>query len=252
MNFTTFTGSSRRPRNVNLSGQPSNPNPFASSSSSWNRPGDPARTVAQAQADREQRQRERQRLQSAKTLQRVYRGSLSRERVRDLHRARFDDAYTASPMTGVEADAAERVNRALPHIIRAFRLRNRQDVDRLSRFCHDLEIAGLAALHTQTSLRKIQFLDDLLNVLDMMQRTDTLPEEPTYLRIVTAVVREFSGDVLVAKMATRLFSVLGQLLSGPALTRPWVDAAVAAAQAPFEALSTYNGKFGAMLTRRWG
>ncbi|MBE3042211.1 hypothetical protein IMZ48_06455, partial [Candidatus Bathyarchaeota archaeon] len=241
MNFTTFTGSSRRPRNVNLSGQPSNPNPFAASSS-WSRPGDPSRTVAQAQADRQQRQRERERLQSAKTIQRVYRGSLARANTRELHRARFDDAYTTSPMTGVQADAAERLHRTLPHLLSAFRLANRQDVDRLSLLCEDLEVAGLAALHAQSSSRKIQFLDDLLDVLDRTLHTDSLPEAPLLPRIIVAVVQEFGSGVLVAKTVDRLFSILGRLSSRHDLNHSWKAVTFSTVQAPFEALHPSKGE----------
>lgn len=245
MNFTTFTGSSRRPRNVNLSGQPSNPNPFASSS--WNRPGDPSRTVVQAQADRQQRQRERERLQSAKTIQRTYRGSLARASTRDLHRAQFDDAYTTSTMAGAEADAAERVNRGFPHLIRAFRLADKQDLDRLSRLCEDLEVAGLAALHMQPSSRQVQFLNDLLDVLDMNLRTDPLPEGPLIPRIIVAVVQEFASAVLVAETADRLFYILGRLSSRPDLSDQWQAVTFAAVRAPFEALHLSKGELASLV-----
>ena len=250
MNFTTFTGSSRRPRNVNLSGQPSNPNPFASSS--WNRPGDPSRTVVQAQVERQKRQQERERLQSAKTIQRVYRGSVARAKTREMHRAQFDDSYTESPMTGVKADAAVRVDRALPHLIRAFRLSNKQDVDRLSRLCDDLEVAGLAVLSTQAPFRKIQFLGNLLDVLDILLPTRSLPEAPLYLRVVVAVVRDYAGDVLVPRTTDRLYSMLGRLSSRPDLDLLWKDVTVGAIRAPFEALPPLKGDLSLMQTATLG
>lgn len=241
MNFTTFTGSSRRPRNVNLSGQPSNPNPFASSSL-WNQPGDPSRTVHQAQADRQQRQRERERLQAARTIQRVYRGSLARAAARDQHRARFDAVYAALPMAGASADAAERVDRALSHLVRAFRLADRQDVDRLSRLCDDLALTGVAPLSRESPARMAQFLDDLLNVLDLTIRTDPLPETPVYLGIITSVVQEFASAVLVEKTADRLYYILGQVSSRPDLGSLWTTATVQAVVAPFKALPTSPGE----------
>lgn len=240
MNFTTFTGSSRRPRNVNLSGQPSNPNPFASSS--WNRPGDPSRTVVQAQAERQKRQKERERLQSAKFIQRVYRGSVARAEAREKHRAQFDDVYNESPMTGVKADGAARVDRALPHLIRAFRLSNKEDVVRLSRLCDDLEVTGLAVLSAQAPFRKIQFLGDLLDVLNLMIPTGSLREAPLYLRVVVAVVRDYAGDVLVPSMADGLYSMLGRLSSRPDLDLLWKDVTVGAIRAPFEALPPLTGE----------
>lgn len=71
---TTFSGSSRRPRQVNLSGQ--NTNPFA-------RAGTPGGTgpasgtqqaIAAAQRERQLRQQERERNNAIRTIQRVWRG----------------------------------------------------------------------------------------------------------------------------------------------------------------------------------
>lgn len=240
MNFTTFTGSSRRPRNVNLSGQPSNPNPFAASS--WARPGDPSRTVEQAQAERQQRQRERERLQGAKKIQRVYRGSLARAGARELHRARFDAVYAEESTAGAADGAADRVDRALPHLLRAFRLANKGDVDRLSRLCGDLAVVGVGPLAKQSPFRIIQFLDDLLDVLDLILRTDPLPEAPSCLDIITPVVQEFAGVVLVAKTAARLFSLLGRVSSREGLNPLWASATVRAIVAPFEVFRASKGK----------
>lgn len=239
MNFTTFTGSSRRPRNVNLSGQPSNPNPFASSS--WNRPGDPSRTVVQAQAERQKRQEKRELLQSAKLVQRVYRGNVARATTRDMRRAQFDQLYRESPITGVKEVAAMRVDQALPHLIRSFRLSNKQDAERLSRLCYDLEAAGLAALSGQAPFRKVQFLGHLLDVLDVMLPTESLPEAPLYLRAVVAVVRDYAGEVLVPSTTDRLYSMLGRLSSRPDLDLLWKDATIEGIRAPFEAFPPLKG-----------
>ncbi|SPO05014.1 related to HUL5 - ubiquitin-protein ligase (E3) [Cephalotrichum gorgonifer] len=236
MNFTTFTGSSRRPRNVNLSGQPTNPNPFALSSSSWNRPGDPSRTVFRAQAERQQRQVERERLQAAKKIQRVYRGSVSRAEARQLRRAQFDAIYEETATTALKADVAERVGRALPHLIWAFRLANEQDIDRLSRLCADLEVVGVGLLSMQPSSRIVQFLGDILDVLDKALRTDTLPDTTSYLEIGTSIVREFPSVVLVEKTADRLFELLGRLSATATLSPLWSTATVRAVLAPFDAL----------------
>ncbi|KAI9741146.1 MAG: hypothetical protein M1834_002859 [Cirrosporium novae-zelandiae] len=79
--FQSFTGSSRRPRQVNLSGR--KPNPFAASPSSKT-------TLAQAQQERLHRQQERERLNSTKQLQRVWRGSQCRGQVREEWRRKWD------------------------------------------------------------------------------------------------------------------------------------------------------------------
>ena len=83
--FQSFTGSSRRPRQVNLSGR--NPNPFANPGGS----GGVNFALANAQQDRAQRQKEREKLQAAKTLQRIWRGHTSRSDTKSSLRAKWDN-----------------------------------------------------------------------------------------------------------------------------------------------------------------
>ena len=85
--FQTFTGSSRRPRQVNLSGR--NHNPFAATPQRSVPQGSPA-AVLQAQHDRKARQQERERLQAAKALQRTWRGYRTRKEVASELRRRWD------------------------------------------------------------------------------------------------------------------------------------------------------------------
>ena len=85
--FQTFTGSSRRPRQVNLSGR--NTNPFAAVQQKSAPPGSPA-AVLQAQHDRKARQQERERLQAARAIQRTWRGHLARKEVTLELRRRWD------------------------------------------------------------------------------------------------------------------------------------------------------------------
>ncbi|KAA8572715.1 hypothetical protein EYC84_003305 [Monilinia fructicola] len=92
--FQTFSGSSRRPRQVNLSGQ--NPNPFAASS--WNSAASASgaqKTVAHAQQEREQRQREREKLNASKKIQRVWRGHRTRIELADARRRQYQMAYNS-------------------------------------------------------------------------------------------------------------------------------------------------------------
>ncbi|KAI9664685.1 MAG: hypothetical protein M1821_006132 [Bathelium mastoideum] len=83
--FQSFTGNSRRPRQVNLSGR--NPNPFANVGGT----GGVNTTLANAQQERAQREKERQRLRAAKTLQRAWRGHDSRNRVKSSWRVKWDN-----------------------------------------------------------------------------------------------------------------------------------------------------------------
>ncbi|APA07998.1 hypothetical protein sscle_03g027680 [Sclerotinia sclerotiorum 1980 UF-70] len=90
--FQTFSGSSRKPRQVNLSGQ--NPNPFAASS--WNSSASAAqKTLAHAQQEREQRQKERERLNASKKIQRVWRGHKVRTELADARRRQYHLSYTS-------------------------------------------------------------------------------------------------------------------------------------------------------------
>ncbi|KAI5917156.1 hypothetical protein F4810DRAFT_79985 [Camillea tinctor] len=91
--FPTFTGTSRRPRNVNLSGQP-NTNPWATSGWSPAKSG-ASQTVANAQAEREKRQRERDELAASKRIQRVWRGHKGRQTVKEQCRREYDDLYSS-------------------------------------------------------------------------------------------------------------------------------------------------------------
>jgi ubiquitin-protein ligase E3 C len=82
--FQTFTGSSRK-RQVNLSGRPTNTNPFGSSPF-----GASHNTLLGAQQDREKRQKDREKLESAKKIQRTWRGYQSRRNLKAEWRTSFD------------------------------------------------------------------------------------------------------------------------------------------------------------------
>ena len=86
MHHQTFTGTSRRQRQVNLSGRTTT-NPFASSSSK----AGPQSAVASAQRDREDRQLQRKRLQASAHIQRVWRGHTSRRKTFQTWREIWDE-----------------------------------------------------------------------------------------------------------------------------------------------------------------
>ncbi|RMZ78547.1 hypothetical protein DV737_g3825, partial [Chaetothyriales sp. CBS 132003] len=91
---TAFTGSTRKTRQVNLSGRPT-VNPWASlpgaaKSTSHGPPG-PSSTLALAQADRQRRQQERDRLNASRKIQRVWRGHISRRKQKAQWRREWDN-----------------------------------------------------------------------------------------------------------------------------------------------------------------
>lgn len=144
--FTTFTGSSRRPRNVNLSGQ-RNTNPWANST--WGpAPSGASKSVAQAQADREKRQREREELAAAKKLQRVWRGHRQRREAKVLRCQRWDQIYQNPDRAPGHGDTAmsdgdgprdpERAKEALPLLLALFNPSETGDQQRLDQWARDM------------------------------------------------------------------------------------------------------------------
>lgn len=89
--FTSFSGSSRRPRQVNLSGRKANV--FGSVGTGA---GSQA-ALDRAQQERAQRQRERDTLKAAQVLQRVWRGHASRNTLANRLRAEWDAAESSTP-----------------------------------------------------------------------------------------------------------------------------------------------------------
>ena len=145
--FTTFTGSSRRPRNVNLSGQ-RNTNPWANSTWGGPAPSGASKSVAQAQADREKRQREREELAAAKKLQRVWRGHRQRREAKVLRCQRWDHIYqnpASAPSHGdtVMSDGPDtcdpaRAKEALPLLLALFNPAETDDQQRLDQWARDM------------------------------------------------------------------------------------------------------------------
>lgn len=140
--FSTFTGSSRRPRNVNLSGQTGNP--FANTSWTPSAVSNATKTVSDAQADREKRQAERQRVKAAGKIQRTWRGHRARRDVRETHRADFDQLYQSNT-----ADA--RPPRAFTLLISFFTRRRDDDMQRLVLFARDVQSFDLSRISPANS-----------------------------------------------------------------------------------------------------
>lgn len=129
--YQSFTGASRRPRQVNLSGK--NANPFAAS----NPLGGPQSAIQNAHQDRQQRQKQRHELNAAKTVQRVWRGHNARTKTKDAWRKQWD----ATPAADV--DAIQRLNLLLLF----FSPNNDGDVQRLITFVSDHSLDTTASKH---------------------------------------------------------------------------------------------------------
>jgi ubiquitin-protein ligase E3 C len=127
--FTTFSGSTRRPRNVNLGGRKTNPFGNASTGSGA---GSQA-ALDRAQQDRAQRQRERDTLNAAKRIQRVWRGHASRQQVADELRHTWDGAEASSPETSAYGSEQEALAQ-LQRLLRFASSRKEDDVQRIQRY----------------------------------------------------------------------------------------------------------------------
>jgi ubiquitin-protein ligase E3 C len=130
--FQSFSGNSRRPRQVNLSGQ--NVNPFAASGWASTVSGT-QKAIAAAQAERQQRQQERLRLNSAKRIQRTWRGHKIRRELAESRRQTWDAMendrfpYSSEP---------EYLEEKLRLLLTFFNYQNPEDINRLSRFSDSL------------------------------------------------------------------------------------------------------------------
>ncbi|KAJ4361466.1 ubiquitin-protein ligase (E3) [Ascochyta clinopodiicola] len=128
--FTSFTGNTRRPRQVNLSGRKTNP---------FGTPGTGAGSQAaldRAQQERAQRQRERDTLNAAKKIQRVWRGHASRQRVADYLRQTWD-AAEKEDCDSEDCPSYDNEKTALLQLQRLLRFastRNQQDLERITHF----------------------------------------------------------------------------------------------------------------------
>ncbi|OAA68251.1 IQ motif, EF-hand binding site [Niveomyces insectorum RCEF 264] len=132
--FPTFTGTSRRPRNVNLSGQ-KHINPFAAHALSPSSGIGASRTVAEAQAGRRQRQQEREELKAARVIQRTWRGHRARRSVKDVRRGLLADLYGTASSAG---SPEQRIRDAFPLLLSAYDVRRDDSRRLLCCFAEDL------------------------------------------------------------------------------------------------------------------
>ncbi|KAI9863976.1 MAG: hypothetical protein M1824_006014 [Vezdaea acicularis] len=181
----SFTGTSRRPRQVNLSGRPANP--FASLNSTpgstIKSPG-PLSTVASAQQERQRRKQERDSLNAAKLIQRTWRG----HRVRQEEKAAWRRAWDGREGILYEDGIGGYLGRATRYhstgecleqvmlLLRFFSLGEPSDVTRLERLC----------------LR-------LLADTSVWSQLEVSTQEPRPLRKLEVVVLETLGSETVLK-----------------------------------------------------
>lgn len=261
--FSTFTGSSRRPRNVNLSGQAGNP--FANTSWSPSVVSNATKTVSNAQADREKRHAERQRLKAAGKIQQTWRGHRARTSLRESRRAAFDQLYSSTP-TG---DATQRLPQAFTLLLSFFTWRRNDDIRRLALYARDSETVDLQAIapadiHQSRVQRLVRLLVEAIDrsisqeyvqaewsgappsvprifgrILTDMHR-DTATETQLLLKLTTRIISASPQTILPS--IDRYYTVLAKRCQTRDLTRDWSTLLLEALSAPLAARSE-DGKW---------
>lgn len=192
--FSTFTGNSRRPRNVNLSGAAGNP--FTNTSWTPAAASNATKTVTNAQADRERRQVERRKLKAAKDVQRVWRGHVARCRLADSRRTVFDDLPAYSEQTD-----SERLTSSMVLLLSFFSIRRPDDLDRLFRLA-----SALSSLNIGQSGQAPQDVHRLLRFLQILLAGIKKSCEGSETQVGSDLER-LAG---LLRLAARLFSSLPQ------------------------------------------
>lgn len=158
MSFPTFSGTSRRPRNVNMSGQ-KNSNPFAATAWTPSASSHASKTVADAQAERRHRQHERDKLRAAENIQRSWRGHRVRRELKDKRREELDALYAQDAL---RANPELRSSQALPLAVAALDPSRPDDQGRLARLAGDLEDSAFAVLATASNTQISKLAQQLL------------------------------------------------------------------------------------------
>ncbi|KKA28862.1 hypothetical protein TD95_000291, partial [Thielaviopsis punctulata] len=207
----TFSGNSRRPRNVNLSGRKNSKFLSAWAPSSGFGRSD---TLTKAEESRKKRQLEKKTLEAAQTVQRIWRGARVREDLRALRRDAFDSIYRQSPPgSGSVNDLTGRLLAASPIICAAFQP-SEQDLKRivlLSRDMLTLGPQGLAELSSR--LRFATILENVVASLRMLvtpQSYSCQAAEAHDLLAVLPLVTQAAG-VLPKPTLSKLYQVLANV-----------------------------------------
>ena len=129
--FTSFTGNTRKPRQVNLGGRKTHA--FGSTGSGS---GSQA-ALDRAQQDRAQRQKERETQQAAKTIQRVWRGHHSRNELSDTLRKEWDaleGTLGSTSQAPAPYDSEEDAISQLKLLLRFVNFRSQDDCERIRHY----------------------------------------------------------------------------------------------------------------------
>ncbi|TQS37775.1 hypothetical protein Golomagni_01736, partial [Golovinomyces magnicellulatus] len=198
--FPNFTGSSRRPRQVNLSGQ--NLNPFAAAASTQ-------KTIAHAQHERLQRQLERSRIDAAKKIQKTWRGHKSRQMLSDSRRKQWDELE----VYGNHGNSDLLMLAQLRLLLSFCNARRRDDVERIVRMSSKVVESGSEIVITFDGSRSLllRIATTLLKALE----TSLLEFHPELLQYLIKII-EHKPSTLSA-ISKRYYSFLSLISSEKSL-----------------------------------
>ncbi|KAH7629900.1 hypothetical protein B0T09DRAFT_374171 [Sordaria sp. MPI-SDFR-AT-0083] len=205
--FPTFTGNSRKGRNVNLSGQRTS-NPFTSTSWGASSAAGASKTVAHAQAERQQRQHERDRIRAAQRIQRTWRAHRVRRNLRDERRQAIDRLYEAQPV-----DASQRSAKALPLVFATFQAFDVQDRHRLALVTQDCFQTDFIAFSSGVVdlVRVGKLIRILLAALTRCDLENEQNEVALFLRALGAIGTKASDLKTFEQTLGQWYNVLGRL-----------------------------------------
>ncbi|CAN8097686.1 unnamed protein product [Discula destructiva] len=199
MSFPTFSGSSRRPRNVNMSGQ-KNLNPFAASSFTPSAASSASKTVADAQAERRRRQQERDKLKAAENIQRTWRGHTVRQGLREQRREQLDALYANDAMLSApEVRSAQ----ALPLVVTTLDPSRSDDRERLHKFAQDLAVSSCTIVRNVNKAQISKLSQQLLALPS--PNTHQVPRS-IFLPLITIFETRYDA---VQDSLDRLYTVVG-------------------------------------------
>ncbi|KAI9889688.1 MAG: hypothetical protein M1814_005089 [Vezdaea aestivalis] len=167
--FPSFTGSSKKPRQINLSGR--NNNPFLLAGQ-----GDKVQsTVATAQQARAERQKERDRQHSSRLIQRVWRGYRCRECLKDERRRAWDSEESSTSNECATAYISDSTClRQLLGLLRFVSLRRNDDLERFNAFVEKFVATkgSTSILMASSGASTSRFLDLILEAISVTARHD--------------------------------------------------------------------------------
>ncbi|KAK3676023.1 ubiquitin-protein ligase (E3) [Recurvomyces mirabilis] len=227
--YQTFSGQSRRPRQVNLSGRQIT-NPFASSAA-----GGPQSAIASAQKDRLHRQQQRERLQASHRIQKTWRGHSSRRRTFRAWRQVWDDLEGRHAPGNGAYQSEEDSLRQLRRLMLFFQ--PREDAERLTEYgLRQVATASQASTPCVDGAWPKSYLrltKACVAALRTRNRNDER-QDWALLNTLSFSVRK-TGGVLSADDAVRYYEVLTRLKDVP------VEPLQAALLAPLQYSEAYTG-----------